>query len=58
MNKLRKESWSDEDFGEELIQGEVKLLARLFDIEENDDDGFADQEEAMRFASLARVHDA
>ena len=57
MNK-RPENWDEEDFGEEFVEGDTKLFTRLFEIQEIDDDGLADQEEAMRFANLARIYDA
>lgn len=57
MNKLPEENWNEEELGEEL-EGDTKLFARLVEIEEIDDDEFADQEEVRRFANLARVYDA
>ncbi|MCI3950800.1 MAG: hypothetical protein K0R53_297 [Burkholderiales bacterium] len=51
MNKLLKENWNEENFGEEFAGGDTELLGRVFEIEENDDDELADQEEAMRFAA-------
>jgi hypothetical protein len=57
VNKL-PENWDEEDFGEEFVEGDTKLFTRLFEIQEIDDDGLADQEEAMRFANLARMYDA
>ncbi|HZO03606.1 MAG TPA: hypothetical protein VFB93_20640 [Burkholderiales bacterium] len=57
MNKLPEESWNEEDFGEDF-ESDTKPLARLFKIEEIDDDELADQEEVRRFANLARVYDA
>lgn len=57
MNKLPEENWNEEELGEEL-EGDTKLFAGLVEIEEIDDDEFADQEEVRRFANLARVYDA
>jgi hypothetical protein len=57
VNKLPEENWNEEELGEEL-EGDTKLFARLVEIEEIDDDEFADQEEVRRFANLARVYDA
>jgi hypothetical protein len=57
VNKLPEENWNEEELGEEL-EGDTKLFARFVEIEEIDDDEFADQEEVRRFANLARVYDA
>jgi len=51
VNKLLKENWNEEDFGEEFAGGDTELFGSVFEIEENDDDELADQEEAMRFAA-------
>ena len=59
MNKLLKENWNEQDFGEEFAGGDPELFGRVFEIEENDDDELADQEEAMGFAAgfALRVND-
>jgi hypothetical protein len=51
VNKLPEENWDEEDFGEEFVESDKKLFARVFEIQEIDDDGLVDQEEAMRFAA-------
>jgi hypothetical protein len=43
VNKLLKENWNAEDFGEEFAGGNTELFGRVFEIEENDDDELADQ---------------